>query len=137
MSRSGYTDDCDGTELAMWRGAVRSAIRGARGQLLLRDMLAALDAMPVKRLIKGALVTADGECCGLGAVALARKLDVSGVSPDDRDDVAAVFDIAPALAAEIAYVNDDDVFYLRGEQTPEERFLHVRTWVESQIRPVP
>lgn len=35
MSRSGYTDDCDGWQLIMYRGAVASAIRGARGQRLL------------------------------------------------------------------------------------------------------
>ena len=28
MSRSGYTDECDGWELVRWRGAVNSAIRG-------------------------------------------------------------------------------------------------------------
>ena len=32
MSRSGYTDECDGWELVRWRGAVNSAIRGKRGQ---------------------------------------------------------------------------------------------------------
>lgn len=51
MSRSGYHDDLDTLELGRWRGRVASAIRGKRGQKLLRDLLAALDAMPEKRLV--------------------------------------------------------------------------------------
>lgn len=52
MNRSGYYDDCeDPLEHGRWRAQVRSATRGKRGQKLLRDMLAALDAMPEKRLI--------------------------------------------------------------------------------------
>ena len=52
MSRSGYHDDLD-DPLAhgRWRARVASATRGKRGQKLLRDLLAALDAMPEKRLI--------------------------------------------------------------------------------------
>ena len=63
MSRSGYSDDCSGRELNLWRGAVESAIRGKRGQAFLREMLVALDAMPEKRLIAGELVTPTGEVC--------------------------------------------------------------------------
>jgi len=47
MSRSGYSDDCDDQwSLICWRGAVKSAIRGKRGQAFLKEMLAALDALP-------------------------------------------------------------------------------------------
>ncbi len=134
MSRSGYSDDCDGWELIMWRGAVNSAIRGKRGQAFLREMLAALDALPVKRLIAHDLVTDQGECCAMGAVALKRQIDVANVDPSERDDVAALFGIAPALAAEIASTNDNDFSYR--EETDERRFERVREWVASRIHPV-
>lgn len=50
MSRSGYVDDCDDMlALGRWRGAVRSAIRGARGQSLLREALVILDALPPEK----------------------------------------------------------------------------------------
>ena len=72
MSRSGYTDDPVNPErMALYRQAVRRAIQGKRGQRLLADLVKALDAMPVKRLITGALVD-DGEACALGVVALGR-----------------------------------------------------------------
>ena len=84
MSRSGYSYDIDHKDLAMWRGQVASAIRGKRGQLFLRDMLAALDAMSEKRLITNELIR-DGEVCALGSVAVTRGLDVSDVDPYDFD----------------------------------------------------
>lgn len=57
MSRSGYTDDGWDDESAQWAairyaGALKSAVRGKKGQAFLRELLAALDAMPVKRLIR-------------------------------------------------------------------------------------
>ena len=70
MSRSGYTDECDGWELVRWRGAVNSAIRGKRGQAFLNEMVTALDAMQEKRLVSGLLETGDGDCCALGRSAL-------------------------------------------------------------------
>lgn len=56
MSRSGYCDDFeDALAHGRWRAQVASATRGKRGQKLLKDMLAALDAMPEKRLVAGVL----------------------------------------------------------------------------------
>lgn len=133
MSRAGYSEDCDGWELIMWRGAVNSAIRGKRGQAFLREMLEALDALPEPKLISGDLVQPHG-CCAMGAVAIKRQLDVSGLEPEDRDCVAATFGIAPALAAEIAFENDADFCYR--DESPEHRFQRVRTWVVRQIRPL-
>lgn len=58
MSRSGYSEDWDGENWTFirWRGAVKSALRGKRGQAFLREALAALDAMPEKRLITHDLI---------------------------------------------------------------------------------
>lgn len=53
MSRSGYTDDCDDNwAIICYRGALKSAMRGKKGQAFLKELLAALDAMPRKRLIR-------------------------------------------------------------------------------------
>lgn len=137
MSRSGYTDDCgDEWSLIRWRGAVASSIRGRRGQAFLREMLDALGAIPIKRLIDRDWENLHG-VCALGAVAHRRGVDLSSVDPEDtyeaRDQAAQRLDIAPALAAEIMYVNDEDVAYWRHE-TPEQRWERVRAWVVEQIR---
>ena len=132
MSRSGYSDDCSGWDLIRWRGAVRSAIRGKRGQQFLRVLLAALEAMPEKQLIANEL-EADGKVCALGAIGRARHLSMQDLDPYDDDQMASTFGIAPALAKEIMFLNDDD-FYPTNE-TLEARWSRMRKWVSSQLEP--
>lgn len=164
MSRSGYSDDCDNDEgqYAMWRGQVASAIRGKRGQTLLRDMLAALDTMPEKQLFKGHLVTPEGGVCALGALGQARGvemsafekfIDIDGYVDDPQslaDNLSATFDAASQLIQEIQYMNDEAIDYvwdipnpdlrpgqphhIRRAYTPEERWQKMREWVAKQIK---
>lgn len=129
MSRSGY-DECDGWNLIRWRGAVTSAIRGKRGQAFLREMLTAFDALEAKRLIKDELIEG-GDVCAIGAVGMARGIDMTGLDPYDRETVAGTFEIAPALAAEIMFENDGYDDYVR--ELPEVRFARMRAWVASLI----
>lgn len=129
MSRSGYSDDTEQWHLIMWRGAVVSAIRGKRGQAFLAEMLAALDAMPVKELAAEVLVK-DGCMCALGAVANARGLDVSDIDPEDFEAVSETLKIPNSLAREIAYLNDDDW----PDQMPANRWRRMRYWVAGQIK---
>lgn len=163
MSRSGYSDECYGRELVMWRGAVNSAIKGKRGQSMLRETLAALDAMPVKELIAHELVQ-EGEFCTLGVVGHARGIDMSTIDPEDRDGVAKAFGIAPALAAEIVFMNDesfDDYKWVNAEicgpmrpqypycehhsrtvrmeieNAPAKRWQYMRDWIASNIKKDP
>jgi hypothetical protein len=128
MSRSGYADDCEGWELIRWRGAVASAIRGKRGQEFLRKLVAALDALPGKRLIKGELEK-DGEVCAIGSVGRAQGIDMSNLDPSEAVEVGDAFNIPPALVKEIAYVNDE--WSWRG--TPEERYETVRKWALKHL----
>lgn len=132
MSRSNYSDDCDGWKLVCWRGAVTQAIRGKRGQKLLTDLLVALDAMPYKRLIAEELVK-DGEVCALGALGMARGMGetLAQLDPWEYQDIAHAFDVAPALVQEIEFENDED-WYCR-HATPEQRWEHMRHWVEQHI----
>lgn len=136
MSRSGYVYDYDEYRDSLpsgrYRGQVASAIRGKRGQRLFIDMLAALDAMPVKELIAGSLVEKSGAVCALGAVAAHRGIDVVGIDPEDSKAVSLVFDIAEPLAKEIADVNDDD--YGLSDEPPAQRWMRVRDWVSRKIR---
>jgi len=162
MSRSGLYEDDGDDPLAFgrWRAQVKSATRGKRGQAFLRDLLAALDSMPSKRLIAGNLefdgrpefpypnpwediivggdelvtgrgeVVHVGEVCALGALGQARGLDMTKLSVDDPEFIADAFGVAHQLAREIIWVNDDDC---KGA-SPEERFASVRAWVARQIR---
>lgn len=136
MSRSGYIDDGDDQwAMIRWRGAVRSAARGKRGQAFFTELLAALDAMPAKRLIADDLVREDStgfeNVCALGALGKARRIDMDGLDPEDSARVAGTFDIADCLAREVVFENDE----AWGRQTPEERWTRMRAWAASQIKP--
>lgn len=131
MSRSNYSDDCeDQWALIRWRGQVASAMRGKRGQALLRETLAALDAMSDKALIAQSLV-ANGEFCTLGVVGHARGLALGEVDPEETDVVAKLFDVAEPLVREIVYENDECGAW---HETPEARWARMRRWVEKQIQ---
>src|SRR5689334_15573419 len=96
MSRSGYVDDFDETGLlGLYRQAVSRAITGKRGQSLLRDLVTALDAMPVKRLIRHELEDG-GEVCALGSVGKLRNISMDSIDPSEPDEVAKSFGIAPS-----------------------------------------
>ena len=113
MSRSGYTDDNeDPLAHGRWRQTVKNALHGRRGQVLLRELVQALDAMEDKRLYPGSFATADGEFCTLGVLGTKRgtKMDDLGDEDDcDTQTVGQRFGIAPAMAAEIMYMNDEYV----------------------------
>lgn len=128
MSRSGYSDD--GEYISLWRGTVASAIRGKRGQALLREMLDAMDALPEKRLVSFAL-EAEGQYCALGTVGAKRGVDMGKLDPEDYDGVAAAFGIASPLAQEIFWINDEAEWR---PETPEQRFDRVRRWIVKNLR---
>jgi hypothetical protein len=158
MSRHGYTDDHDDctVSLALYMATLARAIRGKRGQLALRDLIAALDAMPQKRLVSSRFRDSDGECCALGALAVARgvidrlpkltgpwedgrdpeedhpegTLDTKFDSWEIREAVAAALDIAPSLASEVMYQNDDCG---RSNETPEQRWTRIRAWAARRV----
>lgn len=131
MSRSGYSDCSEGLEL--WRANVERTIKGKRGQAFLRELAQQMDAMPVKRLIAGDLVTPEGECCTIGVVYKARGLSCKSVDIEDPEAVAAPVGISSMLAQEIEYMNDEYGQWYNPE-TPEERWNRMRTWVENNIR---
>lgn len=158
MSRSGYCDDYgddDPLALGRYRAQVASAIRGKRGQALLRELLAALDAMPEKRLVAGEL-EADGQFCALGVVGQARGLNLAAIDTYDVETLGPKFNIAEQLAREIMWVNDEHVsewqhmqfeicgpmrpweYHLKWERVPteragEKRWETVREWVAQNI----
>lgn len=130
MSRSNYNDDCDNDlALGRWRGMVASASRGKRGQAFFKELLAALDAMPEKRLIKNSLETADG-VCAFGALGKAKGIAIDTLDPEEPDDVGRAFGIASCLAAETVYMNDEAGWRI----TDEERWKLMRDWTAQQIK---
>lgn len=131
MSRHGYSDDCE--NVAMWRGVIASATRGRRGQAFFRALVAALDAMPEKRLVAGELQEPDGSVCALGCLGKARGVDLANVDTTDWDALGELFNIAPQLAQETMFMNDE----WGSHSSPENRWKRVRDWAAKQIRVEP
>lgn len=140
MSRHGYQDDIDQKDFAMWRGRVASAMRGKRGQKMLRDLRDALDAMPEKRLVSRVLQTSDGDSCALGRLASYKGHDLTKHEGDDESDLfdlntelAGLFNVAECLIQEVEYMNDDGAY----KETPEQRWERMRRWVDRHIAQPP
>lgn len=132
MQRSGYVEDMDDNwAFIRYRGAVESSIKGKRGQAFLRELIAALDAMPEKKLIAGELQE-EGQYCAMGCVGAARGMDLADVDIFDYDKIAQMFGIAPSLVREIEYINDDGVFWQNGDMDAK-RWQIVRDWAEEQL----
>ena len=135
MNRSGYSDNHEAPdgEYFLWRHAVQRSIDGKRGQYMLRDLLAALDAMPNKVLAAESLITEDGEFCALGALGHSRGMDMKPLDPENWRSVAEAFGVAPALIREIAYMNDEQGGYSTAVRSDGDRWRYMRRWVSMQI----
>lgn len=139
MSRSGYDYDCDDQwGLIRWRGAVASSIRSKNGQAFLRELLAALEAMPEKKLI-GHSFSKEGAYCTLGVIGAMRGVEMPRIDYDDDNDPWAIraqvkqaLHIPGALAAEIMFENDEGDW--RDNETPEQRWQRMHKWVTGQIK---
>ncbi len=134
MSRSGYSEDYGDVHLLnLYRATVDRATQGKRGQRFFRELVAALDAMPEKRLIAHDLENEEG-VCALGALGKQKGVKFPQLDPEDEygdngHRLAPVFDIASQLANEVMYMNDE-----RNESaSPEERWQRMRIWAARQI----
>ena len=125
MSRSQYDYDCEG--LNLYRANVDRAIAGKRGQALLREMVQALDDLPVQVLTANAFEDC-GEVCSLGAVALHRDLEHVLHEESEPAEVGEVFGVAECLAAEVMFMNDEGSLHT---ETAAERWTRMRRWASS------
>ena len=144
MSRSGYDydGDSDNPIVYLWESITSRAIAGRRGQSLLRDLAAALDAMPAKRLVSGSFRRADGEVCTLGALARSRGEDITTLQEraaeeaneegcwDIARQAGRTFGVARSMAAGIMYQNDEAG---PDDETPEARWARMRRWVSRKL----
>jgi hypothetical protein len=139
VSRSGYSDGLEHWDLIRWRGAVKAALRGKRGQAFLRELIETLDAMPEKKLAYGRLfppgpIDPDCTLCAMGEVAKRRGLNLRSVDIDEPEEVGDALGIARAMAAEIAYMNDEASII---PETEERRWQRMHNWAKNNLSPSP
>jgi len=158
MSRVSYSDDEDYPgQYALWQANCERSARGKVGQRVLREMEAALLALPSPRLIANA-VSLRGEVCAVGAYLAAKKAQQAGTdiasaiatieqecgdedaqSYNETDELGTAAGMPRLVAWKLVALNDIEVphgRYRSGvyvETTPEERYAEVLAWVRSQI----
>jgi hypothetical protein len=138
MSRSGYTEECDDyLEIGRWRGRVKSATNGKRGQEFFHKLIVALDAMEVKELAamdswEDEGLYKDGKPCVLGALADHMVLDRRHeIDASEHGIIGELLNIAPCLVAEIEYENDEGCW---GDITDARRWELMRKWAVKQLK---
>lgn len=132
----------------LWEANQRRSLKGKKGQAALRELEAALLALPEPRLIADEFENAQGEVCALGALArfkgkenpkTADVLIHDEVYNEYYDDgylmegagleLAASMDVPRMVALAIIYHNDDSWQPL----TPEQRYDRVLAWTRRQL----
>lgn len=142
----------------LWEANLERSLKGRKGQSALRELEAALLALPDKRLIANDTVSADGAVCAIAALAkhrgyqgdMALPKEPDWNNPDDDnspywDDydyetavenamvkIAADLEVPPMVAKAIIYENDNDNY--RPDTTPERRYTRMLSWAQRQIQ---
>jgi hypothetical protein len=138
-----WTEESDSPlDWGRYAAALRSAIRGQRGQRLLRDLVAGLDSLPRPELSTGALADPETGCvCALGAVALQRGCSLEQLLAEDPDDCFPEeiarrpdFDISTTLANEIMQINDDVFTTSNLPEDRQRRWRLVKEWALSRLK---
>lgn len=159
--RIGWSDDEERPgQFALWQANCRRSARGKVGQRELREMEAALLALPEKRLIHGALEDKQGGVCAIACYAKHKGLDLSKFDPEyDSDEVGIAAGMPRMVAWKVVALNDIEIeahyeycegpsrdprdyeyygghrgIWTRFEWTPEERYEKVLAWVREQLR---
>ncbi len=144
-------------QFALWNANCRRSLKGRAGQRELRELEAALLALPEKRLIKDALTDDDDGVCAIACYAKHKGVDLSKFDPEDESDEVGVAAGMPRLVAwKVVALNDivlDTVWELADgplnrweatyqggiplvrDMTAEERYEKVLAWVRAQLQP--
>ncbi len=154
--RINYSDEEDYPgQYALWDANCRRSLKGRKGQAELRELEAALLALPAKQLIKDTLDDDDGGVCAIACYAKYKGLDLKKFDREDEsDEVGIAAGMPPLVAWTVVELNDIimdvvwevadgplnrwDATYKGGiplvrDMTPEERYERVLVWVRGQL----
>lgn len=137
----------------LWQGNCRRSLQGKAGQAALRELEAALLALPDKRLIANDLINGEGEVCAIGALAK-QKGAINGrlvsLGEYDMEEVGVLLGMPRLVAWKVVYENDKGIDFeyetlpgpyrwpmerpqIRVDVTPEIRYEKMLAWVREQI----
>ena len=139
--RVDYSEDEEyGGQFHLWQSNCRRSRRGKKGQAALRELEAALIALPNKRIQKDVFVERSGETCAIGALMLHRKVsagmtrqqaeeECAALDRDDTEEHGISVGLPRLVAWSVAVENDE----WNREDSPEERYLRILGWVRGEL----
>jgi len=159
MSRISYSEEEDYPgQFNLWQANCQRSIAGKQGQAVLRELEAALVALPNRRL-QSHIVACDGDVCAVGAFLLMRKakevgsvdeaqrqLEAEMGSEEDQcdietDELGIEAGMPRLVAWKLVELNDIHFDYKWDAQankcveiTPEERYDRILAWVRSKLK---
>jgi len=160
--RIGYSEDEDYPgQFELWQANCRRSLQGKAGQAALRELEAALLALPEKRLIAHKMIDADGEVCAIGALAKHKGRDLLAEpnlyedgefeGDGEMEEIGMELGMPRLVAWKVVCRNDIEIdghyetlpgparWYGDRPQayvpvTPEERYEQMLAWVRAQIK---
>ena len=139
--------DTEHVAIGLWQSMYQRSLKGKRGQRNLRDFIAALDAMPEKRLISDAQVEKEYDedkdeyvvvgVCAVACFAAARGKDPAYFGDEDDSDIYSTAELGRSaglswtMAWEMTNANDEEF----GSLSPEERWQAMRDWAVLKLLP--
>lgn len=144
MSRINYSEDEQFPgQFHLWQANCDRSLRGRPGQAALRELEAALVALPTKRLITNELDNGV-DCCAIGAVVRHRGLDPEKIAEEfdteyEMEEVGVELGMPTLVAWKIVEVNDITTgsYNVRVPYTPEQRYADVLRWVRAWLQTPP
>lgn len=143
---------------ALWEANMERSLKGRKGQVALRELEAALLALPDERLIANDTVDTQGAVCSIAALAKYRGYEgslelpqMAGLDDDWENEsgdkffdeyeyeeavenammkVAGDLGVPRMVAFAIIYENDDCAWR---DPTPEQRYEHMLKWTRRWI----
>ena len=127
-------------QFELWQANCRRSRQGKRGQAALRELEAALVAMPVKRIHQDVFVEPSGETCAIGSLMLHRKIaegmpreqavaECARLDPMDTEEYGVSLGLPRLVSWSVAVENDDEY----ENKTPEERYRHMLAWIRKSL----
>lgn len=142
MSRHWTGESDDPLDWGRYTAALRSSIRGRRGQRLLRDLIDGLEALPEPELDCHELASHGTGCvCAFRAVALHRGEsfdDLADAETLEPSELAERYDVSSTLANEIVQLNDEIVAGGSHDVIQRRvRWRKVHAWALANLSPAP
>lgn len=135
MSRIGYAEDeTFPGQFSLWQANCGRSLQSQKGQGSLRELEAALLALPTKRLVANEFDNGT-DVCAIGALARFKGLKPEGDTEYEMEEVGVQCGMPRLVAWKVVEVNDfSDLYSFSGPKlTPERRYDLVLDWVRRQL----